>query len=91
MQVEANKQSGLKKAIEEELEWVRSNARGQQKKGKARLRSYEALTQQVSICLFNLLSLATHPSIPGGFQHPLLPRKAFILPLLSGACLTIHK
>jgi len=46
-QVEANKQSGLKKAIEEELEWVRGNAKGQQKKGKARLRSYEALTQQV--------------------------------------------
>ena len=45
--MEANKQSSLNKAIQEELEWVRSNAKGQQKKGKARLRSYEALTQQV--------------------------------------------
>lgn len=46
MQTEAQKETGLRKAIDEELKWVRSNAKGQQKKGKARLRVYDELTQQ---------------------------------------------
>ena len=50
-QAETQRQSSLKRAVEEELEWVHSNARGQQKKGKARLRAYEDLRQQVSLCL----------------------------------------
>lgn len=47
MQAEAQQQSSLQKAVEEELEWVRSNAKGQQKKGKARLRAFDELQQQV--------------------------------------------
>ena len=37
----------MQKSIAAELEWVNANAKGQQKKGKARLRRYEDLTQQV--------------------------------------------
>lgn len=48
MQVESQKESGLKKAIDEELKWVQSNAKGQQKKGKARLRAFDELSQRVS-------------------------------------------
>lgn len=47
LQTESQKETGLRKAINEELEWVRSNAKGQQKKGKARLRAFDELTQQV--------------------------------------------
>ncbi len=48
LQTESQKETGLRKAIEDELAWVRSNAKGQQKKGKARLRAFDELTQQVS-------------------------------------------
>lgn len=40
---EKKQQSALAKAVNEELEWVRSNQKGQQKKGKARMRQYEEL------------------------------------------------
>ncbi len=36
--------SKRQKALKRELEWVRSNAKGQQTKGKARLNAYEALS-----------------------------------------------
>lgn len=49
LQTETRQQAGLQKSIAAELEWVNANAKGQQKKGKARLRRYEDLTQQVSI------------------------------------------
>ncbi|OUS48826.1 ABC transporter [Ostreococcus tauri] len=42
---ENKKKSSLDRQIEQELEWVRSNAKGQVKKGKARLRQYEELCQ----------------------------------------------
>lgn len=49
---EAKKQSALQKQIEAELEWVRSQAKGQQKKGKSRMRRYDELVQQVCrMCL----------------------------------------
>ena len=48
MQTESRQQASLQRSIASELEWVNSNAKGQQKKGKARLRRYEDLTQQVS-------------------------------------------
>eukprot|EP00959_Pyramimonas_sp_CCMP1952_P064081 1338708-Pyramimonas_sp.AAC.1 len=38
---EKRQNATLKKQIEAELEWVNKNAKGQQKKGKARLRRYE--------------------------------------------------
>mmetsp|Transcript_19916 Transcript_19916/g.43567 ORF Transcript_19916/g.43567 Transcript_19916/m.43567 type:complete len:675 (-) Transcript_19916:182-2206(-) len=40
---EKRQQSSLKKQIEAELEWVNKMAKGQQKKGKARLRRYDDL------------------------------------------------
>jgi len=40
---EKQKQDSLSKALSSELEWVRSNAKGQQKKGKARMRQFEEL------------------------------------------------
>ena len=48
LQTETRQQAGLRKSIAAELEWVNANAKGQQKKGKARLRRYEDLTQQVA-------------------------------------------
>ena len=64
LQTESRQQEGLKKAVQEELEWVRSNAKGQQKKGKARLRQYEDLRQQVapllSSCSDSVQSVSCH-------------------------------
>lgn len=40
-------ESSMQKSIAAELEWVQSNAKGQQKKGKARMRRYEDLVEQV--------------------------------------------
>jgi len=37
--------SKRQKALKRELEWVRSNAKGQQSKGKARLNAYEAMSK----------------------------------------------
>lgn len=47
VQTETRQQVNLQRSIASELDWVNSNAKGQQKKGKARLRRYEDLTQQV--------------------------------------------
>ncbi len=47
LQTETRQQVNLQRSIASELDWVNSNAKGQQKKGKARLRRYEDLTQQV--------------------------------------------
>ena len=41
LESENKKKSSLDRQMEKELEWVRSNAKGQVKKGKARLRAYE--------------------------------------------------
>jgi ATP-binding cassette ChvD family protein len=43
LEAEGKKQDALQRTINQELDWVRSNAKGQQKKGKARLRAYEEL------------------------------------------------
>jgi len=43
LDMEDKKASSMDKALKQELEWVRKNAKGQQKKGKARLRAYEEL------------------------------------------------
>ncbi|EIE24113.1 ABC family transporter [Coccomyxa subellipsoidea C-169] len=45
---ETRKQAALQKQIEGELEWVRSQAKGQQKKGKSRMRRYDDLVQQAA-------------------------------------------
>ena len=47
LQAEEKKQTSLGRAIEQELEFLRSNAKGQQKKGKARMRRYDELVDQV--------------------------------------------
>lgn len=47
MQGENKQQAGLQRAIDAELEFVRSKAKGQQKKGKARMRRYDELVSQV--------------------------------------------
>jgi ATPase subunit of ABC transporter with duplicated ATPase domains len=57
---ESRKQAALQKQIEGELEWVRSQAKGQQKKGKSRMRRYDELVQQVcsspsSVAIFHRL------------------------------------
>lgn len=44
---EKREQASLSRSINSELEWVRSNAKGQQKKGKARMRRYEDLVNEV--------------------------------------------
>ena len=45
LEAESKKQDSLSRTINQELEWVRKNAKGQQKKGKARLRAYEELCE----------------------------------------------
>ncbi len=46
LQQEGKEQSGLQRAIAAELDFVRSQAKGQQKKGKARMRRYDELVDQ---------------------------------------------
>lgn len=48
MQSETKQQTALQRNIQRELEWIRMNAKGQQKKGKARERAYEELLQKAS-------------------------------------------
>lgn len=48
---EAKQQSALQASLDSELEWINSKAKGQQKKGKARMRRYDELVSQVSPCL----------------------------------------
>ncbi|KAH8940692.1 hypothetical protein BDL97_15G102800 [Sphagnum fallax] len=48
MDVEDKQQTALQRTINRELEWIRSNAKGQQKKGKARERVYDELLQKAS-------------------------------------------
>jgi ATP-binding cassette ChvD family protein len=48
LEQEGKKQDSLARTINQELDWVRSNAKGQQKKGKARLRRYEDLCEEAS-------------------------------------------
>lgn len=43
MDMEGKKLASLERSIKSELEWVRSNAKGSMKKGKARLRAYDDL------------------------------------------------
>ncbi len=45
---ERKQQAGLQRLLDSELEFVRSKAKGQQKKGKARMRRYDELVSQVS-------------------------------------------
>jgi energy-dependent translational throttle protein EttA len=44
--VEEKQQEGLRKSLERELEWVRSNPKARQAKSKARLQRYEELASQ---------------------------------------------
>ena len=48
MQTEKRQQAGLQRSIASELDWVNTNAKGQQKKGKARLRRYDDLLEKVT-------------------------------------------
>ncbi|KAL3140734.1 hypothetical protein ABBQ32_005289 [Trebouxia sp. C0010 RCD-2024] len=48
LETEKRQQNSLQRSIASELEWVNTNAKGQQKKGKARLRRYDDLTKQAS-------------------------------------------
>ncbi|CAI7751640.1 unnamed protein product, partial [Closterium sp. NIES-54] len=43
---EEKQQSALQRVMEREMEWIRQKAKGQQKKGKARMRAYEELVIQ---------------------------------------------
>ena len=48
MSLEENKQSALNKTIATELEFINQKAKGQQKKGQARMRRYDDLVTQAS-------------------------------------------
>ena len=48
MSLENKKDASRKKAIQKELEWIRKSAKGQQKKGKARLKSFEKQKDEVA-------------------------------------------
>lgn len=61
LQSESRQQASLQRSLANELEWVRSNAKGQQKKGKARMRRYEDLTEQVSGSVGSLLLRSENP------------------------------
>lgn len=53
MQQEQKEQSALKKTIEHELEFINRKAKGQQKKGQARMRRYDDLVQQANAYVRN--------------------------------------
>ncbi|GLC42782.1 hypothetical protein PLESTB_001417500 [Pleodorina starrii] len=62
---EAKQQAALDKAISEELEWINKKAKGQQKKGAARMRRYDELvTQQASYVKQAQLDSITIPQGP---------------------------
>ena len=46
LSAEKSQQAALKKSMETELEWIRSSAKGQQKKGKARATRYDELVSE---------------------------------------------
>ncbi|CAB4909779.1 MAG: energy-dependent translational throttle protein EttA [Actinobacteria bacterium] len=46
LQIQGKKDAKLSKRLEEELEWVRSNAKGRQTKSKARLARYEEMAEE---------------------------------------------
>ena len=46
MKVEGQKEQNRQKALSEELDWIQQGSKGRQKKGKARLKSYDELLQQ---------------------------------------------
>ena len=48
-------QAALQKQIAGELEWLQQSAKGQQKKGKARLRRYDDLVEEVRIFIFVIM------------------------------------
>ncbi len=48
MSLENKKDASRKKAMQKELEWIRKSAKGQQKKGKARLKSFEKEQDAIS-------------------------------------------
>jgi hypothetical protein len=50
-------QAALQKQIAGELEWLQQSAKGQQKKGKARLRRYDDLVEEVQSAKQNSLSI----------------------------------
>lgn len=45
---ERKQQAGLQRLLDQELDFVRSKAKGQQKKGKARMRRYDELVSKAS-------------------------------------------
>jgi hypothetical protein len=49
MDREGKKLASLERSIKSELEWVRSSAKGQVKKGKARLRVYDDLVGRYAL------------------------------------------
>ena len=48
MKIEGQRDANRKKVIDRELEWVRSNAKGRQSKGRARLNRYEELVAEAT-------------------------------------------
>ena len=59
---ERKQQAGLQRAIDDELEFVRSKAKGQQKKGKARMRRYDELVSKVSASIADSCSRKVTPA-----------------------------
>ena len=61
---EGKEQSALQRAIDAELDFVRSQAKGQQKKGKARMRRYDDLVDQASILCWHFAHTVLHNAAP---------------------------
>ena len=64
--VAAGRQAHLKRQLSEELEWVQKAAKGQQKKGKARLRRYDDLVEEVTLFGSGLHFYASIQATPSG-------------------------
>ena len=73
VQTEKRQQDSLQRSIASELEWVNTNAKGQQKKGKARMRRYDDLTKQVMPLLLDTLSLVPSMQNANLVQSHMLP------------------
>ena len=83
VQTEKRQQENLQRSIAAELEWVNANAKGQVKKGKARMRRFEDLEKQVII----FTSLCCSPAPP---LLPLPPTPScapFSIPWISSRAL----
>ena len=80
---ERKQQAGLQRAIDDELEFVRSKAKGQQKKGKARMRRYDELVSKVLATIADSCSRSAFCPLEFAYTEvPVANKGAFLVHIL---------